>query len=202
MLLPVPPQLGYPVLAALVFGESAGLPVPGETALITASGLAASGHLALPAVIAIAAGAAITGDTLGYLLGRSGGRSLLMRGGIGAAHRRNAVQRADRFFGRFGTTAVFFARWIPGVRVVAALMAGTTRMPWRRFAVANALGAVAWASTVAMTASLLGTSGALLLAACGLAGGTIAGTAAALCRRRNAREQTAAPRSCSPVRAA
>src|SRR3954469_23914879 len=97
MLVPVPPQIGYPALAALVLGESAGLPLPGETALITAGGLVAGGHLTLPSVILVAARAAICGDTVGYWVGRRGGRALLLRDGWGATHRRDAVLRADRF---------------------------------------------------------------------------------------------------------
>jgi membrane protein DedA with SNARE-associated domain len=169
MLLHVPAQLGYPALAALIFGESAGLPLPGETALLTAGGLAADGRLQLPIVIVVAAVAAILGDTVGYWVGRRGGRAVLLRDGRGARHRRAAVARADWFFARFGVMTVFFGRWVPGVRVVAAVTAGAARMPWRRFAVANAAGAFAWASTVATLASLVGIGGALAIAAAGFA---------------------------------
>jgi membrane protein DedA with SNARE-associated domain len=169
MFIPVPSQLGYAALAGLILGESAGLPLPGETALITAGGLVAAGQLTLPLVIAVAAAAAIAGDTMGYWLGRRGGRALLMRDGFGATHRRHAVQRADRFFARYGAATVFFGRWVPGVRIVAAVMAGAARMPWPRFAVANAAGAVCWAATVATLATLAGPTGAAVLAVGGLA---------------------------------
>jgi membrane protein DedA with SNARE-associated domain len=175
MILPVPAHVGYPVLALLILGESAGLPLPGETALITAGGLVAGGQLALPLVIVVAATAAIIGDTVGYWVGRRGGRVFLLRDGFLAAHRRHAVERADRFFERYGTATVFCGRWIPGLRVVAALMAGATRMPYRRFAVANALGAFAWAATVASLAAALGPTGSLILAAAGLTIGAIMG---------------------------
>ncbi|MBI5104432.1 MAG: DedA family protein [Solirubrobacterales bacterium] len=191
MIVPVPAQIGYPALGALILGESAGLPLPGETALITAGGLVAAGHLTLPVVIAIAAGAAIVGDTLGYWLGRRGGRAFLLRDGWGAAHRRHAVERADRFFARYGSMTVFFGRWLPGVRVVAALTAGATRMPWRRFAVANAAGAFAWAGTVATVAMLAGPTGSLALAATGLTIGAIAVAAAWWRRRRGPRSAVA-----------
>lgn len=174
MFIPVPASLGYPALAALILGESTGLPLPGETALITAGGLAAAGHLALPVVIAIAVVAAVSGDTLGYWVGRKRGRGFLLRDGFMADHRRHAVARADRFFARHGTATVFVGRFIPGVRVVAAVMAGATQMPWRRFAVANTLGAIVWASTVAGLAYLLGPSGAAMLALGGLAFGSLA----------------------------
>ena len=175
MFVAIPAQLGYPALAALVFGESTGLPLPGETALIAAAGLAAAGHLALPLVIATTAAAAIAGDTLGYWVGRRGGRRLLERDGIGAAHRRRALARADRYFARFGVATVFIGRWIPGVRIVAAAAAGSAEMPWRRFAIANAAGAVGWATTIGVLAAAAGPTGALALAAAGLGlGGAIA----------------------------
>jgi undecaprenyl-diphosphatase len=185
VILPVPPQIGYPALAALIFGESAGLPLPGETALITAGGLVAGGHLTLPLVILVAATAAIVGDTLGYWLGRRGGRRFLLRPGFGATHRRHAVERADRFFARYGVATVFFGRWVPGVRVVAAVMAGATKMPWRRFALANAAGAFAWASTVATIAMLAGPTGSLALAAGGLTLGAITLAVGWLAHRRS-----------------
>lgn len=187
MFFSLPAHIGYPLLATLIFGESAGLPLPGETALLTAGALAAAGQLALPAVIFVAAGAAIAGDSVGYWLGRRGGRAFLLRDGFLATHRRHAVERVDRFFARYGAATVFCGRWVPGVRVVAAVMAGAGRMPWRRFAVANALGAVAWATTVASTAFLLGPTGALLLAASGLTLGALATVVGWLRRRRASR---------------
>jgi len=202
MLLPVPAQLGYPALGVLVFGESAGLPLPGETALLTAGGLAAGGHLALPLVVLVAATAAIAGDTVGYWLGRRGGRAFLLRDGFLAAHRRHAVARADRFFDRYGTATVFCGRWVPGLRVVAALMAGATRMPWRRFAVANALGAFAWAATVASLAAVLGPTGSLFLAAAGLSLAAIAAAVGSWRRRHSSRRRPTAVAGLEAERAA
>ena len=167
MFIPAPEHIGYPVLGLLILGESAGIPLPGETALVTAGGFAGDGKLSLPLVIVVASSAAIVGDTIGYWVGRRRGRSILLRDGWMASHRRDGVARADRFFARYGAATVFFGRWLPGVRIVAAVMAGATMMPWPRFAIANACGAVAWASTVAGLASLVGAKGALLFAAIG-----------------------------------
>lgn len=187
MLFAIPAQLGYPALAALVFGESTGLPLPGETALIAAGGLVAAGHLALWLVIATAAAAAITGDTLGYWLGRRGGRRLLERDGLGAGHRRRALAHADRYFARYGIMTVFVGRWIPGVRIVAAVAAGAAKMPWGRFAIANAAGAVGWATTISVLAVAAGPTGALVLAAAGLTlAGVMAATGVWRARRRAA----------------
>jgi membrane protein DedA with SNARE-associated domain len=185
MLFAVPSQVGYAVLAALIFGESAGLPIPGETALIVAGGLSAGGHLSLPLVIAIATVAAIVGDTLGYWLGRRGGRAFLTRDGFGASHRRRALAHADKHFARHGAITVFVGRWIPGLRYMAALVAGATRMPWRRFALANAAGALVWASAVATLARLAGPVGSLAFSVGGLA----LGAAMLLVSRRRQRRE-------------
>jgi membrane-associated protein len=144
-LLSIPRNLGYAALAALVGAEASGVPVPGETALITASVLASRGGLAIEAVIPIAAAAAIVGDNIGYLLGARYGRRLLTRPGRTHAARLRALQRGDELFARHGAKAVFFGRWIAGLRVWASWLAGMTTMPWRRFLLWNALGGIGWA---------------------------------------------------------
>jgi membrane protein DedA with SNARE-associated domain len=152
----VPAGIGYPLLFALVAAESAGALVPGETALIVAAALAGQGRLTLPLVIAVAAGAAILGDNVGYSIGRRGLRRLLGRPGRWAAGRRRLVERGQVFFARRGPAAVFFARWLPGLRVVTAWVAGAELMPWPRFLLWNGLGGICWATTIGGLAYLLG----------------------------------------------
>jgi undecaprenyl-diphosphatase len=184
----VPAHLGYGALFGFIAAESAGVPVPGETALVAAGLLAGSGHLSLPVVIVVAAGAAIIGDNFGYLIGRRGGRAILTRGRLLAGHRRKAVARGEAFFARHGAKTVFFGRWVSGVRIVAAVLAGASAMPWRQFLVYNALGAVTWAATVAGIAAAFGPIGAAVIYGAGLAmaGGavTVAAVTAWLRRRR------------------
>ena len=155
-MLGVPANLGYIALALMIGGESAGLPLPGETSLIAAGVLAAGGHLALWAVIAIAAAAAMIGDNIGYLIGREGGHRLLSRPGPLARHRAALLARGEDFFARHGAPAVFVGRWLPVLRVTAAWLAGAHGMPWRRFLVWNALGGIAWATTIGVAAYLVG----------------------------------------------
>lgn len=164
----VPADVGYPLLALLVGAESAGALVPGETALIVAAALAGEGRLSLPVVIGVAAGAAIAGDNVGYLLGRRGLRRLLVRRRASGRGRR-LVARGEEFFHRYGSAAVFFGRWLPGLRVAAAWLAGESRMPWRRFLFWNALGGIGWASTIGIASYFLGKSVAGSLGAIGLA---------------------------------
>jgi undecaprenyl-diphosphatase len=165
----VPANLGYPLLFVLVGAESAGALVPGETALILAAALAADGGLSLPVVIAVAAGAAIVGDNIGYVIGRRGLRRLLDRPGRWAESRRKLVERGEVFFQRHGSAAVFFGRWLPGLRVVASWLAGADGMPWPRFLVWNALGGISWATTIGVAAYLLGKSASGAVGALGVA---------------------------------
>jgi membrane protein DedA with SNARE-associated domain len=184
-LIDVPAGIGYPLLFVLVATESAGALVPGETSLIVAAALAAQGQLSLPLVIGIAAGAAILGDNIGYLIGRRGLRRLLDRPGRWSARKRGLVERGEVFFVRRGSATVFFGRWLPGLRVVASWLAGANRMPWRRFLLWNALGGIAWASTVGAVAYLLGRSASSSLGAIGFAGVGIAALAYLTSRLRD-----------------
>jgi undecaprenyl-diphosphatase len=153
-------NVGYLALVGLIGLESAGIPVPGETALITAGVLAQRGKLSIELVIPLAAAAAIVGDNFGYLFGRKVGRRAFERPGRFEKQRRRALERADVFFDRHGAKAVFFGRWITGLRVWAAWLAGATHLPWRSFLLWNALGGIAWATTIGLAAYLLGSAAA------------------------------------------
>ncbi len=197
-LINVPAGIGYPLLFGFVAAESAGALVPGEASLILAAALAGQGRLFLPLVIGVAAGAAIIGDNLGYLIGRKGLRRLVDRPGRWAAGRRRLVQRGEKFFARYGSAAVFFGRWLPGLRVVTSWLAGADRMPWRRFLVWNALGGIAWASTVGSLAYVLGRSASGSLAAIGFVGIALAVLASLIAHARRVREHRKARDDLTP----
>ena len=174
--------------------ESSGVPVPGETALITAAVLAHHGHFSIELVVIIAAAAAILGDNLGYLIGRLGGRTLLERPGMLEHPRREILNKGEPFFKRHGPKAVFLGRWVAGLRIAAAWLAGATRMPWRIFAFWNALGGIAWATSVGLAAYYLGPTVERALRDIGLAGPVAVAMIAAgslLWRRR--RDKPGAP---------
>ena len=192
-MLPVPAQLGYPALFGFVLAESAGVPVPGETALLTAGVLAGAGHLSLPLVVAVAVAAAVLGDTLGYWLGRRGGRAVLLRRGPLKAHRAHALARSERFFARHGPKTVFVGRFVPGVRIFAAMLAGASRMPWPRFAVYNVAGAVTWATTVAGLAALAGPTASAAFGVVAIAAGVAGALAVAIGLRRQRRRSDSEP---------
>lgn len=163
-------RFAYLVLALLVGGESAGVPLPGETALITGGVLASQDKLSLPIVIAVAALAAIVGDNIGFQIGRRGGRRLLARPGRFEDRRRAFLERGEEFFQRHGGKTVFLGRWLPFLRVTAALLAGAHGMPWPRFLVWNAAGGIAWAVTVSLVGYYAGHAAADAISRYGLLG--------------------------------
>jgi membrane protein DedA with SNARE-associated domain len=140
-------RYGYAVVFVGVFLENAGLPVPGETALLAGAALSRSGALFLPWVVATAIVAAIFGDNIGFLIGRRGGRALLDRFGSKLGLTPDRLVEFDRFFDKHGAKTVFIARFVTGLRVVGAVLAGASGLPWGRFLLYNATGAVAWATT-------------------------------------------------------
>lgn len=149
---------GYPLLFLLVMGESSGVPIPGETGLIAAAVLASRGKLQIELVIPIAAAGAIVGDNIGYLIGRKGGRWLLERPGRFRSQRQQVLLVGEPFFERHGPKAVFFGRFLLGLRVWASWLAGATRMHWRSFVLWNASGGIAWATAIGLLAYFLGHS--------------------------------------------
>jgi membrane protein DedA with SNARE-associated domain len=149
---------GYPLLFLLVMSESGGAPIPGETSLIAAGVLASQGKLQIVLVIVLAASAAIVGDNIGYLIGRKGGRWLLERPGAFQRQRLEVLRVGEPFFDAHGPKAVFFGRFVLGLRVWASWLAGATRMHWRSFVVWNALGGTLWATAIGLLAYFLGHS--------------------------------------------
>src|SRR6476661_5001958 len=151
-------------------GESSGVPIPGETALITAAVLASRGKLSIEVVIALAAAAAIVGDNIGYLIGRKGGRWILERPGAFYRQRTEVLRVGEPFFKRHGPKAVFFGRFLLGLRVWASWLAGATHMHWRSFVLWNALGGITWAVGVGLIAYFLGNSAGNAIETFGLFG--------------------------------
>jgi membrane protein DedA with SNARE-associated domain len=169
-------RYGYWAVFVGVFLENAGLPVPGETALLAGAALSRSGRLFLPVVIATAVAGAILGDNVGFWIGRRGGRALVERFGARAGLTPTRLAQFDRFFDRHGAKTVFIARFVTGLRVVGAVLAGASGLAWGRFLVYNASGAIAWATVFGVLGYTLayswqtleqwiGRSGLVLLAA-------------------------------------
>jgi membrane protein DedA with SNARE-associated domain len=148
---------GYWAVALALLSESAGIPLPGEVTLLLASFLAYSEHqLHLGWIIVVATFAATLGGDLGYAVGYYGGRPLLDRYQSIFRISSTTLKRGEEMFARHGAAAIFFARFIFGLRTFAGPLAGVLRMRWQAFALFNFLGAAAWVTVMASVGYLFG----------------------------------------------
>lgn len=133
-------EYGYFMLFATVFVEGFGVPVPGQTLIMASALLAEKGDMHIAAVFLVAWSAAVMGDNAGYLIGRWGGRKLLLKLRIKPAQ----LDRMEYFFTHYGSGIVIFARFVDVLRQLNGVVAGSMGMPWRKFVLFNALGAALW----------------------------------------------------------
>jgi len=137
-------QYGYVAVFTGIFFEDFGLPAPGEAVLIAGALLASQGELHIAPLLIIAIAGAVAGDNVGFLIGRYGGRRLILRFGRYLLITRERLNRAEHFFQKRGAVVVVFARFFEVLRQLNGIVAGTAKMRWWRFLGYNALGAVLW----------------------------------------------------------
>jgi membrane protein DedA with SNARE-associated domain len=148
---------GYAAIFIVVMLESAGVPLPGETILVSAAAFAGNKHsLDIRYVIVAAAGGAIFGDNIGFWVGREFGTQLLSRWGylIGLDERKRKL--GQYLFARHGGKIVFFGRFVALLRAFAALLAGTNGLSPLRFLIFNAAGGIVWATVFGVGGYVLG----------------------------------------------
>jgi membrane protein DedA with SNARE-associated domain len=169
----LPAPAVYGTVAALVGVESIGIPVPGETALITGAliGSPPAATVSLLGVFLAAWLGAVAGDNIGYVVGRRHGAKLFARLGkrfprqFSPAH----LRYAEHLFDRYGTAAVFGGRFVALLRILAGPLAGSLHLPYARFLLANAAGAAVWAGAITALAGLLGAAAHTWIAGAGWA---------------------------------
>lgn len=132
---------GYLAIFLVVILGNVGLPVPEETILALAGYLVWRGQLRLLLVIAVGVASAAVGDNLGYWFGRRYGRAAIERYGRRILLPPERMEKVWRFVSRHGARAVFAARFLPGIRILAGPLAGAAGVGFPEFLVANALGA-------------------------------------------------------------
>ncbi|MER5442469.1 DedA family protein [Streptomyces sp. NPDC002790] len=144
----IPAVAVYALVAGVIGVESLGIPLPGEIVLVSAALLSSQHGDVNPFILgACASAGAVVGDSIGYAIGRKGGRPLLAKMGrkfpkhFGPGH----VGTAERSFEKWGMWAVFFGRFIALLRIFAGPLAGVLHMPYWKFLIANVLGGVVWA---------------------------------------------------------
>ncbi len=137
---------GYLAIFVIVSLESAGIPMPGETVLVTAAILAGQGKLHLWGVIGAAAAGAIFGDNCGYWVGREFGFRIAYRYGRYVRLDERRLKLGQYLFLRHGGKIVFFGRFVAVLRAFAAFLAGVNHFNWERFFFFNAAGGIVWAT--------------------------------------------------------
>jgi membrane protein DedA with SNARE-associated domain len=148
---------GYLAVFVFVGVESIGIPVPGETMLVTAAIYAGTtGRLSIVWVIVASSAGAIIGDNIGYLIGRTGGYRVLKRYGRYIRLEENRLRLGQYLFRKHGGKVVFFGRFISVLRIFAAFLAGVNHMHWRRFLIFNAAGGIIWSTIYGVAAYLFG----------------------------------------------
>jgi membrane protein DedA with SNARE-associated domain len=150
-------HFGYGGVFLLILLESAGVPLPGETALVSASVFAATTQgLDISLIIAVAAAGAILGDNLGFWVGRRYGLNFLRRYGHYVHLSESRLLIGQWLFRRYGGRVVFFGRFTAFLRTYAALLAGALSFPCREFLLWNASGGVVWAACFGLGGYLFG----------------------------------------------
>jgi membrane protein DedA with SNARE-associated domain len=148
---------GYWVVAAIVGLESMGIPLPGETTLVTAGIYAGTTHrLNIALVIGAAAIGAIVGDNLGFWIGRRFGYQLVLRYAPFLRLTTRRIKLGQYLFQSHGGKVVFFGRFIAVLRTLSALLAGINWMPWWRFLFFNTAGGIVWATAFGLSSYVLG----------------------------------------------
>ncbi|MFC9459275.1 DedA family protein [Streptomyces sp. NPDC056637] len=193
----VPAVAIYALVAGVIGLESLGIPLPGEIVLVSAA-LLSSQHGDVDPIIlgACASAGAVVGDSIGYAIGRKGGRPLLAWLGnkfprhFGEAH----VATAERSFEKWGMWAVFFGRFVALLRIFAGPLAGVLHMPYWKFLIANFLGGVIWAGGTTAVIYYIGVVAEDWLkrfSYYGLAAAVLIGVASMLIVRRKAKKAAA-----------
>lgn len=149
-------RYGYFAVALLVMLEGFGLPLPGETAVVTAAAFAARGSLSLVGVVLATTLGVVLGGSGGYWVGRIGGRGLLVRQGHWIRLDANRLAWTEKYFDRHGIKTVFVARFVAVLRIFGSIMAGVARMPFLTFTVVNLAGGLLWAMTFGAAGFMFG----------------------------------------------
>ena len=204
----VPAVAVYAVVALVIGVESLGIPLPGEIVLVSAA-LLSSQHSGINPIVlgACASLGAVIGDSIGYAIGRKGGRPLLawLANKFPRHFSEGHVATAERSFEKWGMWAVFFGRFIALLRIFAGPLAGVLRMPYWKFLIANLLGGIIWAggtTAVVYYVGIVAEDWLKRFSYFGLAAAVLVGLASMLMVRRKAQKMTAEKNEPEPVSAA
>ncbi|MEU7424707.1 DedA family protein [Streptomyces sp. NPDC040750] len=202
------PAVAVYALVGLVIGlESLGIPLPGEIILVSAA-LMSSQHSGINPIVlgACATAGAVIGDSIGYAIGRKGGRPMLawLANKFPRHFSEGHVATAERSFEKWGMWAVFFGRFVALLRIFAGPLAGVLHMPYWKFLIANVLGGICWAggtTAVVYYVGMVAEDWLKRFSYVGLAVAVLIGVASMLVVRHKARKAQPAERAAEPVNA-
>jgi membrane protein DedA with SNARE-associated domain len=137
-------DLGLAGIFVLMLPESALIPIPSEATMLFAGFNVAEGKYSLFAAVAVGVVANVIGSWIAYALGYYGRIDVLEKHGKKLHIKPEHLAWADRWFERYGTATVFFARMLPIIRTFISLPAGVARMPFWRFTILTTLGCIPW----------------------------------------------------------
>jgi membrane-associated protein len=147
---------GYPVIAMIIFIESAVFPIlPGDSLLVVAGIYAAKGDINLALLSAILIPAAVLGNGVAYFLGKKAGPALFSRPDS-RLFKPSYARKAHEFYDRYGGSAIVIARFVPIVRTFVPVIAGIGEMPYTKFLAFNVIGGVAWILSMGLGGYFLG----------------------------------------------
>lgn len=141
---------GILLVTAIVFAESGllvGFFLPGDSLLVSAGFLAAQGHMNFPLLVVAVILAAIAGDSVGYWIGTKAGKRIMEKEDSLFFHK-DHIERANRFYEKYGSITIVIARFVAIVRTFAPFVAGMARMDYRKFVMYNAVGGILWGAGV------------------------------------------------------
>lgn len=143
---------GIFAIGATIFAETGlliGFFLPGDTLLFAAGFFAAQGRIGLAGSITVIVLGAFLGNIVGYEIGKRNGKRIFSRDDSVLFHKKY-VDSAEQFFTKHGGKAILFARFVPIIRTLAPLMAGTAKMEYRKFIIYNFIGALLWGVSLTM----------------------------------------------------
>ncbi|GEM_PF-644008 len=152
----IPPLAVYGFVLLWLAAESCGVPLPNELVLLLTGSLAAAGHISPYILVAVAVAGSLIGASLGYAIGKIGGRTAVLRWGRFVRLDTDRFASVEQWFARSGTVAIFLSRITPFVRTVASFPAGVLQMPLRKFFLATFAGSLIWCGVLVGVGDALG----------------------------------------------
>src|SRR5512146_2969817 len=147
---------GYVIVAVFLLVEGMGLPIPGETALVTAAALAGRGTMSYVGVAIAGCIGTIAGGHAGYWIGLRGGTRVVAKYGRWFRLNEARLDRTHRFFVQHGGKTVLLGRFVAFLRSFVGIFAGISEMPIGTFAAYNALGGIVWVVTFSVLGYVFG----------------------------------------------